>query len=221
MMNKTETILSGLKGRKNLIEPEVKAILKEYGISVPDFAVVTTENELSRLKLRFPVAMKVASPDILHKTDVGGVILNVRDADEMKERYHMLKQKFPDADILVESMEKGNVEVIIGLLNDPTFGMTIMFGLGGIFTEVYKDVVFRVVPISRTDAEQMLTEIKARKMLEGFRNIKTDRDAVIDTLLKVSRLGQDMEGTLDQMDANPVFVKEHGTVVVDAKMILR
>jgi acyl-CoA synthetase (NDP forming) len=220
-MGDAKSILNSLGGRKTLIEPEVKSILKGYGIAVPDYHLVKTEGELEDLKLHFPVAAKVSSPEILHKTDVGGVMLGLNDERELRDAFRELKKKFPDADVMVEPMEKGNAELIMGLLNDPTFGITIMFGMGGIFAEVYKDVVFRVVPIERADAEDMLKEIKARKLLEGFRNIKTDREAVVDTLLKLSKLGEDLEDRLDQMDLNPVFVKEHGVVVVDAKMLLR
>lgn len=216
-----EKLLKDAGNRKNLTEPEVKSILKEYGVPVPESRVLGNIKELDGIKVKFPVVMKVSSPEILHKTDVGGVILNVLDRDGLEKGFKELKGKFPDANVLVESMEKGNAEIIIGLLNDPTFGMTIMFGMGGVFTEIYKDVVFRIVPIERNDAEQMLQEIRARKMLEGFRNIKTDREAVIDTLLKVSKLGEDLEHRLDQMDLNPVFVKEKGVVVVDARMILK
>ena len=110
---------------------------------------------------------------------------------------------------------------IIGLIDDPTFGLTIMFGLGGIYTEVYKDVTFRVVPIKKQDAEEMLSEIRAAPILEGFRKIKVDRDALVNLLMKVSALGEKYMDRLDQMDLNPVFVKEKGVVVVDAKMLLR
>ena len=216
-----EKLLKGIGGRKTLTEAEVKDILKEYGIAVPDYKIARDEKDLKSLKLKYPVAMKVCSPEILHKTDVGGVVLGVKDDNELLGNFKNLKKKFPSADVLVESMEKGNVEVIMGLLSDQTFGMTIMFGIGGVFTEIYRDVVFRIVPIERYDAEQMVSEIKARKLLEGFRNIKTDRVAVIETMLKLSKLGEDFEDRLDQMDLNPVFVKEKGVVVVDAKMILK
>jgi acetyl-CoA synthetase (ADP-forming) len=118
-------------------------------------------------------------------------------------------------------MQDGRVEVIVGLINDPTFGLTIMFGLGGIYTEVYKDVTFRVVPINKQDAEEMLSEIKAAPILEGFRKIKVDREALVNLLLKVSSLGMKHMDHLDQMDLNPVFVKAKGVVVVDAKMLLK
>lgn len=220
-MLKTQKIMDGLGGRKSLSESEVKTILSENGIAVPDFAVASSEGDLARVKARYPVAMKVCSPDILHKTDVGGVFLNVQNEAQLKANFTEIKKKFPKADVLIEPMESGKVEAIVGLLRDPTFGMTIMFGIGGVYTEVYKDVVFRVVPIEREDAEQMLGEIRAHKLLEGFRGIKTDREALIRLLLAVSDFAGKYAGWIDQMDLNPVFVKEKGVVVLDAKMILK
>jgi acyl-CoA synthetase (NDP forming) len=141
--------------------------------------------------------------------------------DQLESEFSKMKKKFDKDPILVESMQDRRVEVIIGLINDPTFGLTIMFGLGGIYTEVYKDVTFRVVPIKKGDAEEMLSEIKAAPILEGFRKIKVDREALLNLLLKVSSLGVKYMDHLDQMDLNPVFVKEKGVVVVDAKMLLK
>jgi len=208
------------EGRKALAENEVKELLRENGIPTTDFQVVRELGEVDQKRLRFPVVLKVCSPKILHKTDVGGVVLEVSKEDLPKE-FQKMRQKFPDEPLLVESHQDRRVEVIVGLINDPTFGLTIMFGLGGIYTEVYKDVTFRVVPIKKEDAEEMLREIKAAPILEGFRGIKVDRDAIVNLLLKVSALGEKYTDKLDQMDLNPVFIKEKGLVVVDAKMLLR
>jgi len=208
------------EGRKALAENEVKELLRENGIPTTDFQVVRDLGEVDQKRLRFPVVLKVCSPKILHKTDVGGVVLEVSKEDLPKE-FQKMRQKFPDEPILVESHQDRRAEVIVGLINDPTFGLTIMFGLGGIYTEVYKDVTFRVVPIKKEDAEEMLREIKAAPILEGFRGIKVDRDAIVNLLLKVSALGEKYTDKLDQMDLNPVFIKEKGLVVVDAKMLLR
>ena len=208
------------QGRKALAENEVKMLLKESSIPTTDFQVVDSYGEIDQKKLRFPVVMKVCSPDILHKTDVGGVVLDIQ-KDQLEEEFSKLRKRFEKEPILVESMQDRRAEVIIGLINDPTFGLTIMFGLGGIYTEVYKDVTFRVVPIKKQDAEEMLSEIKAAPILEGYRKIKVDRDALISLLMKVSALGVKYMDKLDQMDLNPVFVKEKGVVVVDAKMLLK
>lgn len=208
------------EGRKALAENEVKELLRESGIPTTDFQVVDRFEDIDLKKLKSLVVLKVCSPNILHKTDVGGVVLDVP-KDELEEEFGKMKVKFPNDKVLVESHQDRRVEVIVGLINDPTFGLTVMFGLGGIYTEVYKDVTFRVVPIKKEDAEEMLKEIKAAPILEGFRKIKVDRDAIINILMKVSALGVKYMDKVDQMDLNPVFVKERGAVVVDAKLLLR
>jgi acyl-CoA synthetase (NDP forming) len=208
------------QGRKALAENEVKEALREAGIPTTDFQVVKDLAEVDQKKLKFPVVLKVCSPEILHKTDVGGVVLDVA-KDQFEQEFSKLREKFPKDSILVESMQDRKVEVIVGLINDGTFGLTIMFGLGGIYTEVYKDVTFRVVPIKREDAEEMLREIKAAPILEGFRKIKVDREGIVNLLLAVSEFGERHMDELDQMDLNPVFVKSRGVVVVDAKMLLK
>jgi acyl-CoA synthetase (NDP forming) len=207
-------------GRKSLAENEVKELLRESGIPTTDFQVVRKFEEIDQKKLKFPVVLKVCSPNILHKTDVGGVILDVS-RDQLESEFSKMREKFPNDMLLVESHQDRRVEVIVGLINDPTFGLTIMFGLGGIYTEVYKDVTFRVVPIKKEDAEEMLKEIKAAPILEGYRKIKVDRDAIINVLMKVSSLGEKYIDKIAEMDLNPVFVKEKGAVVVDAKLLLR
>jgi len=216
-----EEVFKIAEERNALAEHEVKELLKSNGIPVPNFCVIEGPEEVEKVNLRFPVVVKASSPKILHKTDVGAVVLGVKDKEELKKVAEEFKQKFPDAKILVEEMEDKKLEVIIGVIHDATFGLAIMFGLGGIFVEVLKDVTFRVIPITRQDAEEMLSEIKGSKLLEGFRGIKVDREAVIDLLLKISELAQKLEGVLDQMDLNPVFVKEQGVVVVDAKIMLK
>ncbi len=208
------------EGRKSLAENEVKELLKEAGIPTTDFQVVRNLGEIDQKRLKFPVVLKVCSPNILHKTDVGGVVLDVS-KDLLDDEFSKMRQKFPNEQILVESHQDRRAEVIVGLINDPTFGLTIMFGLGGIYTEVYKDVTFRVVPIKKEDADEMLREIKAAPILEGFRKIKVDRDAIITLLMKVSALGEKYMDKIAEMDLNPVFVKEKGVVVVDAKLLLR
>jgi acyl-CoA synthetase (NDP forming) len=210
-----------LKRKGALAENEVKELMKAYDIRTTKFKVVNKEEDLENLDLKFPVALKVCSDKILHKTDVGGVKLGIQNKDELTKTFKEFRKKFPSEKLLVDQMERKGIEIIIGLIQDPTFGLSIMFGVGGIFTELYKDVVFRVVPITRYDAEQMLIEIKGRKILENFRNMKTDRKAVIDLLLKISNLGQELSEHLDQMDINPVFVYEKGLCVVDAKLILK
>lgn len=208
------------EGRKALAENEAKEVLREAGIPTTDFQVAKEFSDIDKRKLKFPVVLKVCSPDILHKTDVGGVSLDVA-KDQLEQEFAKMRQRFATEPILVESMQDRKVEVIIGLINDKTFGLTIMFGLGGIYTEVYKDVTFRVVPIKKEDADEMLSEIKAAPILEGFRKVKVDREGIVNLLLAVSEFGERHMDTIDQMDLNPVFVKSKGVVVVDAKILLK
>jgi len=204
-----------------LAENEVKDLLQTYRIPTTKYVLVKRKEDLERIKLKFPVALKVCSNKILHKTDVGGVKLNIQNKDELKKAFKEFRKKFPNENLLVDQMAKEGVEIIIGLVQDPTFGLSIMCGIGGIFTELYKDVTFRVVPIERYDAEQMIEELKGKKLLEGFRGIKANKQLVIDLVLKISDLGEELIDHIDQMDLNPVFIYENDLCVVDAKLILK
>jgi len=195
--------------------------LKAYGIRTTNYKLVNKPEDLENLGLKFPVALKVCSSKILHKTDVGGVKLGIQNMNELKKTFQEFRKKFPKENLLVDQMEEKGVEIIVGLVQDPTFGLSIMCGIGGIFTELYKDVTFRVVPIDRYDAEQMMEEIKGKKLLEGFRNIPANKELVADLLLKVSKIGQELDEHIDQMDLNPVFVYGDDLCVVDAKLILK
>jgi len=210
-----------IKNKKHLAENEVKELLKEYDINTTDFVLLKKDESASSLPFDFPVALKVCSSKILHKTDVDGVKLNISSMDELKKEVERFHKKFPNENLLIDHMVESGVEVIIGLIQDPTFGLSIMVGVGGIYTEVYQDVSFRVIPIEPYDASEMLEEVKGKKLLEGFRNIKADKQLVIDLLLKVSDLGNDLIDVVDQMDLNPVFIYENSYCVVDAKMILK
>ena len=216
-----ECVKKIMKRTGPLAENEVKDLLQAYGIPTTKYALVKKEEELERIKLKFPVALKVCSNKILHKTDVGGVKLNIQNKDELKKAFKEFRKKFPNENLLVDQMAKEGVEIIIGLVQDPTFGLSIMCGIGGIFTELYKDVTFRVVPIERYDAEQMIEELKGKKLLEGFRGIKANKQLVIDLVLKISKLGEELIDHIDQMDLNPVFIYENDLCVVDAKLILK
>ena len=207
--------------RKSLSEDEVKDILDYYGFKTPERMVIAPGEEVKEPDFEYPVVMKVCSPKILHKTDVGGVKLHIDDFSQLKKEYEEMRKKFPEEKILVEEMKRPGVEAIIGVTEDATFGLTVMVGLGGIYTELYKDVSFRVLPITRDDADEMLKDLKAHEIFDGFRGIKTNRDALIDTLMKVSKMALTLKEYMSQMDLNPVFVREDDTVVVDAKMVLK
>jgi len=210
-----------LKRKGALAENEVKDLLKSYKIQTTKYKVVKNESDLKNLGLKFPVALKVCSSKILHKTDVGGVKLGIKNEEELKKTFKEFKAKFPKEDLLVDQMADKGVEVIIGLVQDPTFGLSIMAGVGGIYTELYKDVSFRVVPVERYDAKEMLEEIKGKALLEGFRNIPANKELVIDLILKTSKIGEELMDYIDQLDLNPVFIYKNGYCVVDAKLILK
>jgi acyl-CoA synthetase (NDP forming) len=217
-----QTVKKLLEGRTGaLAENEVKDLLRAYGIPTTKYKVVRKISDLDTLRLRYPVALKVCSSKILHKTDVGGVKLDIPDKEQLKTSFKEFRKKFPSEDLLVDQMADPGVEIIVGLIQDPTFGLSIMCGIGGIFTELYKDVSFRVVPLDEYDAVHMIEELAGRKLLEGFRGIPANKQLVIDLIVKVSKLGQDLIEHVDQMDLNPVLVYEKSICVVDAKLILK
>ncbi|OYT60835.1 acetyl-CoA synthetase [Euryarchaeota archaeon ex4484_178] len=200
-------------------EYEAKKMLSKYGIKVPRGVLIKSMKDLEGLSLQYPLVAKVASEEILHKTDVGGVVLGIDSEEKLRSSVEKLIKKF-NSPVLVEEMLKGEIEAIVGVLNDPSFGHAIMFGLGGIFTEVFKDVTFRVIPINRKDAEMMLGDIRGRKILEGYRGKVIDREALIDLLLKVSKVVED-NPEIEGMDLNPVLLMEKGYAVLDAKIIMK
>ncbi len=219
MKTEVSKLIEDKKGA--LSDREVRELLKNYDIPLPRYQIVETEEDLDKIDIPFPVVLKVSSPKILHKTDVNGVRLDIKDREELKIVFQDFKKRFPEEVFLVEEMMEKGVEIIIGLIQDATFGITIMVGIGGIFTELYRDVSFRVVPIERDDAIEMIDELKGKKLLEGFRNIPANKEKVIDLLLKVSDMGFELMDYIDQMDLNPVFVYKDSVCIVDAKIILK
>ena len=216
-----ESVRKLVERKGPLAENEVKDLMKAYGIRTTKYKLVNKLEDLENLGLKFPVTLKVCSSKILHKTDVGGVKLGIKDTSDLEKTFKEFKKKFPKENLLVDQMEEKGVEIIIGLVQDPTFGLSIMCGIGGIFTELYKDLAFRIIPIDKYDSVQMIEELKGKKLLEGFRNMKANKELVIDLLLKVSKIGQELIEHIDQMDLNPVFVYENDICVVDAKLILK
>lgn len=218
-----------IKEKRNLTEAEAYELLSKYGIPVPKYSVASTEEEVLKLakRLGFPLVMKIISLDIIHKTDIGGVILNIMNEQQVRESYKTIidsvKKNKPEAKIngvLLYKQVPSGVEVIVGMIRDPQFGPTVMFGLGGIFTEILKDVTFRVCPVERTDIEEMLTEIEGIKMLQGYRGQpRRDVNAIIDIIMEISRLALDYP-VVKEIDLNPIIVYEKGAVVVDAKILL-
>jgi len=217
------------EGRTILLEPEAKTICMKYGIPVTKFKIATSEKNAAKYacEIGFPVVLKIVSPDIVHKFDVGGVILNLKNRRQVREAYKKIisnvKRSKPDArivGILVQEMAPASTEVIVGMTKDPQFGQALMFGLGGIFVEVLKDVSFRVAPITERDAREMITEIKGYPLLRGYRGMPpADVDTIVQILLKTSKLVME-HPEVDQLDLNPILVYEKGAKVVDARMIL-
>jgi len=214
---------------KVITEELSKSILKTYGVKVPGYALVKSAEEAAKeaKKLGFPLVMKVVSPQILHKTDVGGVKVGINNVDEVKKTFkdmygRLSKKKGVDVKgILLEKMVPKGVELIVGVQNDPQFGPVIMVGLGGIMTEVMKDVAFRMLPITTSDAKSMLNELKGSKLLKGFRGSPPiDLNMVSQMLVKIGKLGVENADYINSIDFNPVVVYPKSHFVVDAKIIL-
>lgn len=191
-----------------------KKILRKYKIPVAKAYYANDEKELRKLvkKVGLPCVLKTDSPRIIHRTDVGAIKINLSSLNAVKEAYNELK-KFKSK-ILIQEYIKG-IELIIGLKKDPVFGRVILFGVGGIFVEMLKDVSIRVCPITKSDAVQMLKEIKAHKIFEEFRGIKIKKDAVINTLVKVSRIKEKIK----EMDINPFIVNNKTGKAVDIRIL--
>jgi len=214
--------------QKVITEESSKKLLADYGIKVPPYALVTTPGEAEKkaTEIGFPLVAKVVSPEILHKTDVKGVKVGIKSGSEAEavfsEMYDRLSKQYQIKGILLEKMVPPGIEIIIGLQNDAQFGPVLMVGLGGIFTEVFQDVSFRVLPINENDAEEMLTDLKGSKLLKGFRGSEAiDIGVLKDALLKIGRLGIDLAPYFESVDFNPVILYPRDYCVVDAKIILR
>jgi acetyl-CoA synthetase (ADP-forming) len=230
-MKQTPKIITNAaaENRKYLLETEAKTICMEYGIPVTKFKLAKNEAEAVKFaeEIGFPVVLKIVSPDIIHKSDVGGVMLNLKDKKEVKAAYRQImknvKKHRKDAKIvgvIVQEMAPPSTEVIVGAIKDPQFGPALMFGLGGVFVEVLKDVTFKIAPITEAEAREMLTEIKAYPLLRGYRNMPpADTEAIVKILLNTSRLvTEHME--IKELDLNPIMVYTKGAKTVDARIIL-
>ncbi len=212
-------------GRTSLLLHEAMEICKLHGIPMPDFCAVFSKDEaIERAgKLGYPVALKIISSEILHKSESDAIVLNIEDEGELRKEYEDLvnrvgKDKIEG--ILVEEMVSPSTEVIIGGVRDKQFGPSVMFGMGGIFTEVYDDVAFRVAPIDKRIALNLIREPKGSKILKGVRgNPPKDLDSIADVLVRVSDLMIEHE-VVGELDLNPVIAYPDGVSVVDARIIL-
>jgi len=217
------------QGRKVLTVQESKKILLQEGFPINPTGFGTNLDEVlaEAQKIGFPVVLKVSSQDIIHKSDIGGVITGIRNDGDLKEQYEIMQQKIAqkatNAKIegyIVEKMESG-IELLVGSTLDPMFGPILAFGLGGIYVEVLKDVVFRLIPINREDATEMLSEIKTAKILDGIRGQPpVNKKSLVDLLMKTSEF-INHHAEIEELDLNPVFATEKGVSVVDARIILK
>jgi len=217
------------EGRTILTEIESKELLKPVGISVSDTRLATSREgaiSVSR-RLGFPVVLKIASPGITHKSDTGGVKLGLKTSKQVGKAYDdilaAISQNHPQAvieGVSVQKMARPGVEVIIGMSKDAQFGPALMFGLGGVWVEVLKDVSFRIVPLTRRDAAEMIREIKGYPLLQGYRGQEpVDVSNLEEWLLKVSDFVE-QNPEIKELDLNPIFAYSDGAIAVDARVIL-
>jgi acetyltransferase len=229
-----QRVIDGAKkdGRYAIGDAEAWDILKAYDLAIPKSKLAKTADEAVELasEIGFPVVLKIASPDILHKTDVGGVKVGLESADQVRDAFDLMifrtERYLPDAEIwgcqVQEMAPPGGMEILIGMNRDPQFGPLVTFGLGGIYVEALKDVTFRVAPFTRKDAEDMLREIRSRALLEGVRgNPPIDKEAIVDTLLRIGQLVQDFP-EIAELDINPLIVypEGQGAIAIDMRLVL-
>jgi len=217
------------EGRTLLAEVESKELLKQAGITVNETRLATSNEEAISMskQLGFPVVLKIASVDIVHKSDAGGVKLGLKTSGQVGRAYdeimEAIRLNYPQAEIQgvsVQSMARPGMEVIIGVSRDADFGPVAMFGLGGIWTEIMKDVSFRIVPLNRRDAGEMIREIKGYPLLEGYRGQEpADLSSLEEMLLRVSDFAE-RNPDVEELDLNPVFAYSKGAVAVDARVVL-
>ncbi len=229
-MTKAEILGKARQEKRTLLtEIESKELLKAARIPVVETKLATSKTEAMELakKMGFPVVMKIVSPDVVHKSDSGGVKLNILNATQAGKAYSEIlasvKKHYPKAKIVgitVQKMAKQGIEVIIGMTKDAQFGPVIMFGLGGILVEVLKDVSFRIVPMTRRDAAEMISEIKGFPILKGYRGQDpADVPYLEELIVKVSDF-VDKNPEIKELDLNPVFAYKVGALAVDARVIL-
>jgi acetate---CoA ligase (ADP-forming) subunit beta len=227
----TAQILSRARDEKRtvLTEIEAKQILGEAGINCTPTVLATTKEKAVSIseKIGYPVVLKISSVDITHKSDSGGVKINLKNKEAVEQAYDEImtscRAYAPDANIegvAVQGMAKMGIEIIMGMIKDASFGPVVMFGLGGVLVEVLQDVSFRIVPIEKQDAQEMTSEIQGKKLLEGYRGQDpADVPCLQEMLVKLSEFVNGTPG-IEEIDMNPVFAYKDGAVVVDARIIL-
>ena len=214
---------------RNLLEPEALELFKAYNLPVPAYQLAQTRDEASKAaaELGFPVVLKVVSPQVIHKSDVGGVKVGLDTAEAVAEAWDDIMNSVKGnvngasiAGVLVCSQVEKDLECILGMTKDAQFGPALMFGLGGIFVELLKDVSFRVLPISRHDAQEMVEETKAYQLIKGIRGQQPkDMEAVVDFIMNCAKLIEE-NPVIEELDINPLAVLEKGVSALDARILL-
>ena len=219
------------EGRFSIGDSEAREILEAYGMPIPRSELAENADKAIEMAndIGYPIVLKIASPDILHKTDVGGVKVGLQNDEQLRDAFDLMVYRanryLPEARIwgcLVQEMLPQGLEVLVGMNRDPQFGPLVTFGLGGIYVETLKDVTFRIAPFTQTDAETMLKEIRASALLDGVRGKPAvDKTAIVDTLLRIGQLVQDFPEILE-LDINPlmVFSKDQGAIAIDMRLVL-
>ena len=212
------------RGAKALSEYESKMLLAEYGVSITQEKAVSTEDDAvaAAKEIGYPVVLKGSGEELAHKTEMNLIALNLKDEAEVREAFKNLTSN-PDAEVkevLVQQMIKGDRELVVGLTRDAQFGPCVMFGLGGIFTEILEDVSFRVAPLTRWDAMDMMGEIRAKKILDAFRGkAEVDKEKLADILVAVGKIGMELD-QVAEIDINPLKILDGKPIAVDALVVL-
>ena len=212
------------QGRNMLSEHESKLFLKSKGVPVTRSIEIRSQNELLKttLEIGYPLVMKACSPDLSHKTEKGLIHLDIRNDEEAVACWQQLSNQIEgrNAAILVQEMIKGQRELVVGLTRDPQFGPCVMFGLGGIFTEILRDITFRIAPLEKKDALEMMTEIRAYKILEAVRGMPAvDLDSLAQILIAVGNIGMEDE-RVKEIDINPIILLGEKPIAADALVVL-
>lgn len=231
----TQSVLDHVRseGRVSIGDAEAREILKAYGMRIPHSEIAENPDRAIEIagQIGYPVVLKIASPDILHKTDVGGVKVGLENADDVRDAFELMvyraQRYVPEARIwgcLVQEMvPSGGIEVLVGMNRDPQFGPLVTFGLGGIYVETLKDVTFRLAPFSKQEAEAMLSEIRAHALLDGVRGRPpADKQAIVEALLRMGQLVLDFP-EIEEFDINPlvVYSQSQGAVAIDMRLVLK
>ncbi len=228
-MKAQEIIARAREEKRSLLEPEAYAVLAEYGIPVLDHRLAASPGEASKLaaEIGFPAAMKVVSPDVIHKSDSGGVKLGIDSPDAAAEAFAAINESVGRsvkdariAGVLIVPMASGGVEVIAGMVRDPQFGPAVMFGLGGIFVEILKDVAFEIAPVSREGAKRLVKSIKGYPLLAGARGSEPcDLESLYSIITGLSRLSLEFP-EVKEIDLNPVLAGPERSLALDARILL-